>query len=617
MENDPRNDWGMISMDEFIRKNERHAFSWDPPENNAPKCNLSNDNMPTTNQKHKRFNIRGGIYKPLIEREPLGHSIRAIVHKVVPPDHLYRPNIYRRPLALKVLDCKAGGRVLTLKEAREEVEIMKDVVHPHIVAYMASYEMEKITSQAFEHPVTKRFLGIVMYPPASCNLAQYLQEISDELLKIENGTSNELELWAQKRTYMLYRFFGCIAQAVSYLQDPSIRIKHKDIKPENIVIDDFGSPILTDFGIAKKYASDKSEVTEQWTAKTKQYACPEAMNETARGFRSDVFSLGCVNLEMITIILGKSLVSLHSHRCGADQSSERCYSETIKETDVWIGSLSSATNSYIDSSRLQLPDHINRASFSEKLRTEPTKVLSVIKDMMREDQNERPQAYQLWDNFKCLYLQDLCVPCEEQHSKRVQSSQQDMVPWPVAQLQPSQGSVDLATPTGEPSNVLPPNGTTTPKISLEEALTTPQQAPPKPGRESKPPRENEIIDSSCESISTQPTSSRRKKDIIYFDVGNPNGARVFVIPNDDVRMRGKFIDHLPKFHFDGISADVRPARIQTKRFSSVVSVNVDNNIFEVQPRKYGWGVFWRVFLRRDKHLYVLGTTQSELEEAKD
>src|SRR6202040_2867361 len=101
--------------------------------------------------------------------------------------------------------------------------------------------------------------------------------------------------------------FGCLSSAVRYLHT-SRKIKHKDIKPENILVDRYGSVLLADFGISKQYEDDT--LTEGTTPFTDKYAPPEVVDQDKRGLSSDIFSLGCVFLEMATVTLGESLENL-------------------------------------------------------------------------------------------------------------------------------------------------------------------------------------------------------------------------------------------------------------------------------------------------------------------
>ena len=75
---------------------------------------------------------------------------------------------------------------------------------------------------------------------------------------------------------------------------------HRDVKPENIMFDDQGTPILTDFGIAKALDSHTRMTQTGMAVGTPRYISPEqAMGKDVDG-RSDLYSLGCILYEMLT-----------------------------------------------------------------------------------------------------------------------------------------------------------------------------------------------------------------------------------------------------------------------------------------------------------------------------
>jgi eukaryotic-like serine/threonine-protein kinase len=80
---------------------------------------------------------------------------------------------------------------------------------------------------------------------------------------------------------------------------------HRDLKPGNVIIDEFGEPHLSDFGLAKwrDETSDPSELTlEGQLLGTPAYMSPEqAKGEMARiDWRTDVYGLGVLLYEMLT-----------------------------------------------------------------------------------------------------------------------------------------------------------------------------------------------------------------------------------------------------------------------------------------------------------------------------
>jgi hypothetical protein len=70
-------------------------------------------------------------------------------------------------------------------------------------------------------------------------------------------------------------------------------ITHRDVKPGNILLDESGTPRLTDFGLAT--ARDVERLTVSGTfLGTPRYMSPEQATGAGTGPASDVFSLGCV-----------------------------------------------------------------------------------------------------------------------------------------------------------------------------------------------------------------------------------------------------------------------------------------------------------------------------------
>jgi serine/threonine protein kinase len=76
-------------------------------------------------------------------------------------------------------------------------------------------------------------------------------------------------------------------------------IVHRDIKPDNIMFDEFGQSVLTDFGIAKAAPGQKLTGTGM-SIGTPHYMSPEQARAQAIDGRSDIYSLGVVAYQCLT-----------------------------------------------------------------------------------------------------------------------------------------------------------------------------------------------------------------------------------------------------------------------------------------------------------------------------
>jgi serine/threonine protein kinase len=194
---------------------------------------------------------------------------------------------------------------------RKELEILKKVSHNHIIQLAGSYTHQQ-------------FLGLLLYPVAAYDLATLLEEtemvvnnradlLASQCEKLgllcglgalrPNREGGYMEMVRNEIEDRLIPFvlskIGCIISAVEYLH--SQRIRHKDLKPSNILLSQDGL-WLTDFGTATDFSLQTISTTENWERGTPKYFAPEMASYQPSGRAADIFSLGCVVLEMYTAV---------------------------------------------------------------------------------------------------------------------------------------------------------------------------------------------------------------------------------------------------------------------------------------------------------------------------
>jgi serine/threonine protein kinase len=91
-----------------------------------------------------------------------------------------------------------------------------------------------------------------------------------------------------------------VARAVDYAHDR--KVIHRDLKPQNVMIDTSGKPWIMDFGLAKQLTGGLNLTSPGSVVGTPSYMPPEqAAGHLAQvDSRSDIYSLGAILYEIVT-----------------------------------------------------------------------------------------------------------------------------------------------------------------------------------------------------------------------------------------------------------------------------------------------------------------------------
>lgn len=197
-------------------------------------------------------------------------------------------------------------------EVKNEVAIMQKLRHLHIATVL--FYIKEDESKAY---------SIFMLPVADCDLQRFLTRCTEQD-------------YAPALIKQIYPWFGCLLDALAYAH--KLRIKHQDIKPSNILIKN-NQPYLCDFGLAKDFAETNTSTSQGPKPKgTMIYRAPEVSPGSIRGRKADVFALGCVYSEMLTVTQRKSLEDYRDTRREAGSTAFR---DCLPQVKTWLQSFES------------------------------------------------------------------------------------------------------------------------------------------------------------------------------------------------------------------------------------------------------------------------------------
>eukprot|EP00002_Diphylleia_rotans_P035904 TRINITY_DN786_c1_g4_i1.p1 TRINITY_DN786_c1_g4~~TRINITY_DN786_c1_g4_i1.p1 ORF type:complete len:348 (-),score=74.82 TRINITY_DN786_c1_g4_i1:408-1451(-) len=164
--------------------------------------------------------------------------------------------------ALKSLKKAEIVRMRQVEHIMSEKNILRQITHPFIVRLYATYQDERHLHMLFEYVVGGEFFSH---------------------LRKARRFSNETA-----------RFYAAgITLAFQYIH--SMEIVYRDLKPENLLLDNQGHIKITDFGFAKQIEFDRTYTL----CGTPEYLAPEIIQSKGHGKAVDWWTLGVLTYEML------------------------------------------------------------------------------------------------------------------------------------------------------------------------------------------------------------------------------------------------------------------------------------------------------------------------------
>lgn len=193
----------------------------------------------------------------------------------------------------QIVNSEDRATIAAGKHLRTEALRLRGLQHRHIVQLVKTYQR----GSSF---------GSLLRPAATTDLERLLTRFkNDKLSPIRGCTDSQ---WLRP---IILTAFGCLSRSLDYIHGCGMR--HKDIKPANILFEsdkdngDKARFLLADFGLAYKFDDTRESQTEHTEAYTRRYAAPETLADNYHGKSADVFSLGCVFLELLASLYRESL----------------------------------------------------------------------------------------------------------------------------------------------------------------------------------------------------------------------------------------------------------------------------------------------------------------------
>ena len=179
---------------------------------------------------------------------------------------LVKSKINGKNYAMKKLDLSKKGGEEERKKTRKEIEILKTVHHPNIVKFYTSFEKEKMTYIVIEYVAGK-------------TLDQVIQE-----------SAKKKEHIPEK---IVWKIMIELLSGLSYLHE-EVKIIHRDIKPDNILVTDNNHVKITDFGISAINRDDINDTVRFHNSAMGPilFMAPEIGKEETYSFKVDVWMLG-------------------------------------------------------------------------------------------------------------------------------------------------------------------------------------------------------------------------------------------------------------------------------------------------------------------------------------
>lgn len=205
----------------------------------------------------------GIVYE--VEKEGQRYAMKKI--DIAQYDHTYEQN--------KLEEMEEGKRdfdAQVSEKISKEISILKGVDHPNVIKFYTSF-------------VENDSVYIIMELHEGLSLADYIQSLSEKKQKVKEEVA--------------WNIFFQLCSALRYLHY-DMKILHRDFAPSNILLDENFTVKLIDFGLATKWGTQSASAQKSFVG-TILYSCPEMVQNKKCTVKADVWSLGAIMYELLTL----------------------------------------------------------------------------------------------------------------------------------------------------------------------------------------------------------------------------------------------------------------------------------------------------------------------------
>ncbi|MCH7320887.1 Stk1 family PASTA domain-containing Ser/Thr kinase [Solibacillus sp. MA9] len=267
--------------------------------------------------------------------------------------------ILNRDVAIKILRYDLSNEEELHRRFQREALSATSLTHPNIVSI---YDVGEDGDMHY----------IVMEYIKGKTLKQYIQEFSP--------------LSSARSVHIMKQLTSAMTHAHEH------GIIHRDIKPQNILMDEAGNVKITDFGIATSLNATSYTQTNSVIG-TVHYLSPEQARGGLATMKSDIYALGIVLYELLTGELpfsGESAVSIALKHLQSETPSVREFDATIPqsvENIVLKATSKDANHRYANAEEMEAEldtclslQRVNEPKFAPPVDNDATKLIPIIKN---------------------------------------------------------------------------------------------------------------------------------------------------------------------------------------------------------------------------------------------